>query len=568
MSTPLVNPPPGFQLEQSRPADIKPPAEFRLENPASAAVAAGTMFEPTVFHAGTGPYASGKKMLGQANYQPLSRSRYQPSRNPELEQSMQTMLRYEQRVGNLPKAKPQAPPKPPGPEHLSPQLVGQFTEKIANLPELQRGEAMAQAHQLMTGWMLDRSGKPFMGPDHKLHIVKNQAEAERLALELINDQVESQDRRQAESQKIFHGPQQANPVEVSSSNSPSAVDLQAKVQSFHHKTAPRATVPHVLTMGHNMTGNAPAVRKVQIQAKPVPGQVPKVKVKREPPRVQTALAQAPAPVSVEEASQIGQADSQSGRQILQPSNNLVQNERLAADSAPYLTTKLSKAAASVPGARFDRLRPQKGLRRLEEKVADGKPPSTIGDNLAAQIVANTIAAKDQLIARLRQQFPVISVDDKFLQPREKAGYPSTNLQLQMPNGGTAEVQIVTPEIQAITDQTHRLYTQGRNFPEGSPERAHYWGQAAVMHQQALEKFLARNEQPAGTTTFAPGEQVVLRNDQTGKVVGLSRDRNRIVVRTRNGLRTVKSGDLRLRSVAPDRKPRIGISTDSVTPTNK
>src|SRR5579864_6609035 len=76
----------------------------------------------------------------------------------------------------------------------------------------------------------------------------------------------------------------------------------------------------------------------------------------------------------------------------------------------------------------------------------------------------------------------------------------------MPNGGTAEVQIVTPEIQAITDQTHRLYTQGRNFPEGSPERAHYWGQAAVMHQQALEKFLARNEQPAGTTTFAPGDR--------------------------------------------------------------
>src|SRR5262249_24529801 len=145
-----------------------------------------------------------------------------------------------------------------------------------------------------------------------------------------------------------------------------------------------------------------------------------------------------------------------------------------------------------PGARFDRLRPQKGLQRLQEKVADGKPPSTIGDNLAAQIVANTVAAKDQLIARLRQQFPVISVDDKFLEPREKAGYPSTNLQLQMPNGGTAEVQIVTPEIQAITDRTHRLYTLGRKFPEGSAERAWWWNQAAAMHLAALARFIRRN----------------------------------------------------------------------------
>ncbi|HEY6249642.1 MAG TPA: hypothetical protein VI685_06750, partial [Candidatus Angelobacter sp.] len=307
-----------------------------------------------------------------------------------------------------------------------------------------------------------------------------------------------------------------------------------------------AAVP---VMGRNMTADAPSVRKVQAQAKPVPGQVPEVKVKQEPPQVQAALAQSPAPVSAEEASRIGQKDPPSGRQILQPSNNLVQNERLAADAAPYLTTKLSEVAAAVPGARFDRLRPQKGLQRLEEKVADGKPPSTIGDNLAAQIVADTVAAKDQLIAGLRQQFPMISVDDKFLEPREKAGYPSTNVQLQMPNGGTAEVQIVTPEIQAITDQTHRLYTLGRNFSEGSADRAWYWNQAAAMHRQALEKFLARNTQ-SSTTTFASGEKVVLRNGQTGKVVGPSRNFNRIVVRTRSGLKTVKPGDVRVQAVAP------------------
>lgn len=301
-------------------------------------------------------------------------------------------------------------------------------------------------------------------------------------------------------------------------------------------------------MGRNMTADAPAVHRVRDHAKPISGQVPEVKVKQEPLQVQAALTRPPAPVRAEEARRIGQIDVQSGRQVLQPSNSLLQNERLAADAAPYLTTKLSEAAASVPGARFDRLRPQKGLQRLEEKVADGKPPSTIGDNLAAQIVADTVAAKDQLIGRLRQQFPVISVDDKFLEPREKAGYPSTNLQLQMPNGGTAEVQIVTPEIQAITDRTHRLYTEGRNFPEGSADRNWYWNQAAATHRAALEKFLARNAQPSATT-FAPGEKVLLRNGQTGKVVGPSRDLRRIVVRTPRGMRTVKPQQIHAREKA-------------------
>lgn len=279
---------------------------------------------------------------------------------------------------------------------------------------------------------------------------------------------------------------------------------RAKAQGFHSKRI--ADTRSVPVMGRNMTADAPSVRKVQAQARPVPGQVPEVKVKGEPPQVQNALAQRPEPVSAHDVGRIGRIDGQSGRQVLQPSNSLVQNERLAADAAPYLTTKLSEAAAAVPGARFDRLRPQKGLQRLEEKVADGKPPSTIGDNLAAQIVAKTVAAKDQLIARLRQQLPVISVDDKFLEPREKAGYPSTNLQLQMPNGGTAEVQIVTPEIQAVTDRTHRLYTEGRKFPEGSKGRAWYWGEAAKMHVAALRRFIARQQaigqRPQGTGRIA------------------------------------------------------------------
>jgi len=255
--------------------------------------------------------------------------------------------------------------------------------------------------------------------------------------------------------------------------------------------SPDAHMRNVPAMGRNMTQDAPAVQKVSAESKPVPGQVPLVKVKQEPPQVQAELARSPAPVKAADAAKVGQPDQQSGRTILQPSNDVIQNERLANQAAPDLNTRLSRIAASVPGANFDRLRPQKGLERLQEKVASGKPARTIGDNLAAQIVANTVEAKDQLIARLGQEFPVITVDDKFTELGRKAGYPSANVQVQMPNGGTAEVQIVSPEIQAITDQTHRLYTLGRRFPEGSADRAWYWNEAAAMHRAALERFARR-----------------------------------------------------------------------------
>jgi hypothetical protein len=296
-------------------------------------------------------------------------------------------------------------------------------------------------------------------------------------------------------------------------------------------------------MGHNMTSDSPAVRRAKVEATPVRGQEPTIKVKQEPPEIQAALTQHPAPVNEEEAALIGQRDPQSGRQILQPSNDIVQNERLANQAAPELNTRLSRIAAETPGAKFDRLRPQKGLRRLQEKVADGKPANTIGDNLAAQIVASTEKAKDQIIAGLSREFRVISVDDKFLEPRNKAGYPSTNVQVQMPNGTTAEVQIVSPEVQKITDKTHQYYTLGRNYPEGSPQRAWYWDQAAAMHMQALEKFQARTAAEQLAATLPPGQRVVLKNGQTGKIVGFTNKLDRVVVRTSKGLKTVKPADV-------------------------
>lgn len=482
----------------------------------------------------------------------------EPADTHAADDPVAAMKRYMEANGELP---PRAESKAPPPQlALDPEKIAPIGRDLAQLPHADRQSVLINLHDKLSHVIFEQ-GK-ILGPDGQLHVVSSPAEAAKLAQQIINDSITEHDQRTTQNQNTRIIPNQTPPL------------LPAITATPEAQAPAGARDAHIPEMGHGMTADSPAVRRVKAEARPVRGQEPTVKVKQEPPAAQAALTQPPAPVTPEAASRIGQRDPQSGRTILQPSNNLIQNERLANQAAPDLETRLSRITDSVPGAKFDRLRPQKGLERLQDKVADGKPPRTIGDNLAAQIVAPNVEAKNQLIARMRQEFAVLSVDDKFTEPRDKAGYPSTNVQVQMPNGGTAEVQIVTPEVQTITDQTHRLYTLGRGFPEGSPERAHYWDQAAAIHAQALEKFKTREaresqgrSQQRATAGQQPGglaqrQRVVLKNGQTGKIVDFTKKFDRVVVSTSKGLRTVKPGDIRSRIdlsrrtvSSPDFEPR-------------
>jgi len=284
----------------------------------------------------------------------------------------------------------------------------------------------------------------------------------------------------------------------------------------------------------------PQSRKSEIRltisnAHPVPGQIPqvsdRVKMRDEP-----ELEGKPGPVDPTQAQRVGRKDTRSGRQIVQPTTSPVQNERLAAVNAPELETKLSAISSTVPGAKFERLRPQKNLDRVQQKVKEGKPAQTISDYLAAQISADTPQAKDQILQELRKEFHVIQVDDKFLKGRpDKGGYPSANVQVKFPNGGTAEVQIVPREAQQITDATHHLYKEGRNARDaGDTTRARQaLEQARKLNQEALKQFQRRNQ-------LSKGQIVTLTNGDQATVQYVSPAMNVVRVRTAQGkTRTVR-----------------------------
>lgn len=247
----------------------------------------------------------------------------------------------------------------------------------------------------------------------------------------------------------------------------------------------------------------PEIVRTEEQSHPVPGQRPQVsdRVKWSD---ESKLQGKPQLLTRTQRERVGRKDPKSGRQILQPTKSPIENERLAAENAPKLETKLSAIAARVPGARFARLRPQKNLERVDEKIREGKPAATLSDYSAAQISAESPGAKDQVVREIKKEFPVISMEDRFLKGREdKAGYPSTNVQIKLPNGATSEVQIVPAEVQEITDKTHHLYKEGRNARDAGDRKTaqQSFAAASKMNHQAVQQFLERNK--AGSDSPEP-----------------------------------------------------------------
>lgn len=392
---------------------------------------------------------------------------------PEPSEAAKALMDFEQHTGNPDFQPPPPPPVDKGPQHLTPDIVKGVSDDIMAQPAEKRPDLMLEAHANMSKWMMGRG--TFTGPDHKIYTVDSDNQAKRLASKFINDEVDRKDAEQEQAAKATEEAKQ--PTEV----------------------APVSGKPPA---GSGMTTDTAAVENVAQKAQLHPEQKPAVMVKEEPPKQAAALAKPPAPVQPQDVAPIGTKDKESDRTILQPSTDVMQNERLASQAAPELATKLSHIAAGVDGATFDRIRPQKELQRVDEKVDDaGKPPETVPDYLAAQIAADSPQAKDSLIQELQKNFKVVSVEDSFLEGRPKlAGYPSANVQVMMGNGLTAEVQIVPRDIQEWANESHKFYTAGREaeLRGDHAEKDKQFAEATKLHNEAMDKFRERNgiEKPA------------------------------------------------------------------------
>lgn len=174
----------------------------------------------------------------------------------------------------------------------------------------------------------------------------------------------------------------------------------------------------------------------------------------------------PAPVG------LGRADSASGRRAMQPVDDadaLLAGAEASRRPFEQVLSQLVGPDSRVVGVRA------KSRESLMRKVALGKPAHTISDYLGARLSVDSRAEMDRLVRALgRRGFRV--VEDQDFIDQMKLGYRARHLQVMLPNGMTAEVQLVPREIVAVQDRAHREYDVARrpNMP-------------AAMRQEAMRR---------------------------------------------------------------------------------
>lgn len=212
----------------------------------------------------------------------------------------------------------------------------------------------------------------------------------------------------------------------------------------------------------------------------------------------------PEPKTIEGAPKPGDKNEETGRQITQPTSSLPEAQKLATAAAPDLKDKLAEVAKAVPGAEVDGVREEKDPERAKEKVEEqGQPVNTVSDLLAGRVAVDTPEAKEAVVAKLKDGNTILKDDDNFTDGDPKYGFRSEDLQVQLPNKSSAEIQVVPREIADAEKETHENYEQGRAAElEGRTEDAKA-AQAAnrKIHDTAMAKFDQRQATAEGLNRF-------------------------------------------------------------------
>ncbi|HEV2272778.1 MAG TPA: hypothetical protein VGR96_01360, partial [Acidobacteriaceae bacterium] len=243
-----------------------------------------------------------------------------------------------------------------------------------------------------------------------------------------------------------------------------------------------------------------------------------------------------------------------GRLITQPSRNPAVNQALATDAMPEYRSELLAAIRGIRGARLAATRDAKKPARLAEKINEEKEPAeTVNDYGAAQISVDSSQAKARVMAAVSKRFPVVRVDDNFLDGDREFGYRRCSMQLRMPNGASQELQIVPKEVMAINLKEHKLYKAARNAKLAGRDASDAVQAARSQNDAAMARFASRNRDEEGGEpserargpALEKGSAIALPDGCRGTVCYADPNLKIVRVRMEDGRKlTVRQGQLR------------------------
>ncbi len=186
-----------------------------------------------------------------------------------------------------------------------------------------------------------------------------------------------------------------------------------------------------------------------------------------------------------------------GRKVFQPSNDANELLRRARAQESHLRKQLEDLDRALPGAEIDGVRikdiDEQGFRRLQQKIDQGWPPEMIPDYAAGRLFAASPADVDRIITGLEKRFEIVNIDDFLESPRGSGGYRAVHVQVLLPDGMTAEVQIQPSTFRVFLVEAHALYRETRQRseepPEGKAERRRRVAEMRRRYREAYEAWV-------------------------------------------------------------------------------
>jgi hypothetical protein len=246
-----------------------------------------------------------------------------------------------------------------------------------------------------------------------------------------------------------------------------------------------------------------------------------------------------------QSADMGTKDTESGRKIVQPTNDPTVDQALATQAMQDFSTRVRLAIGHIPGARLARVRDAKSPRRLAEKISlQEQPVETVTDYGAAQISVSSPQAKQAVVAAIRNKFTVLNEQDRFSTGDPQFHYRSDSLQVATPNGSSEELQIVPEEVLRANRQEHRDYVKARTAALDNVNDQSATVAARALDDGAMARFNLRNG-PATRNRLQKGWRVELADGAFARVEYVDPNMRFVRVRTESGRNlTVRCKDLR------------------------
>ncbi len=175
--------------------------------------------------------------------------------------------------------------------------------------------------------------------------------------------------------------------------------------------------------------------------------------------------------------------------VYQPSDDVRENIALAAQSQVFREGLLKEVEQAVPGAKFVSAGVKTNMGRIGQKVSK-QPPSTISDYGRGRMSVETIDLIDPVIKELDKRAGVVQVDPFLSEPRQ-SGYLGVHAQVKMPNGSTAEVQILPREIAEAKERADKLYSIRRSLDVSTQDYQRLLAEEKEIFADAARKFRQR-----------------------------------------------------------------------------